>query len=471
MPDAIQPKIVSAPNAPSVFVPMRFIVAGVLSLFVAVGLIVLRPAVLATYHYNQHVIAITHLLVLGWIGSTVMGAVYQLVPVALETRLYSERLARWQFVFHLVGFVGMVWMFWRWDMKQVGHYGSALAVGAGLFIYNIVRTLARVPRWTVVATAVASSLFWLALTVLVGLSIAAGKCSYEYATPLTQTSVMRAALRSLQASGAFMARFDQVSAMHAHAHAGVLGCFVMLIVGVSYRLVPMFTISELQSPRRAAWSVWLLNAGLAGAFVTILLRSPLKMFFACVILAGLALYGLELAAILRARKRRTPDGGVRQFLTAVGLLAPQAALGLLLAWPGLPLNALTGQLENVYGLLAILGVVSGAIMGMLYKIVPFLVWFGRYSGVVGRMKVPALAEMYSVKVQAAGYWLQLAAILVLVAGAVRGSEPLVRLGGVVLCASLAALAVNLGLMFSHLVKPRVQPLTAPARSPLAAIAL
>ena len=44
--------------------------------------------------------------------------------------------------------------------------------------------------------------------------------------------------------GTGMSRFDQISAMHAHAHLGALGVFVMLIVGISYKLVPMFTFSD-----------------------------------------------------------------------------------------------------------------------------------------------------------------------------------------------------------------------------------
>src|SRR5690606_36539429 len=135
--------------------------------------------VLATYHYNQHVIALTHLFVLGWITTIVMGAMYQLVPVALETRLYSERLAKWQFVFHVVGLVGMVWMFRIWDMTQVGHFGSALGFGVLLFVYNIVRTLLRVPKWNVIATAVASALGWISLTILAGLSLACAKVSFD----------------------------------------------------------------------------------------------------------------------------------------------------------------------------------------------------------------------------------------------------------------------------------------------------
>src|SRR5215471_960003 len=110
-------------NAPSVSLPLAFILTGVCALCVAMIWLVLHPELLATYHYNQYVIAVTHLCVLGWILSIVMGAVYQLVPVALETRLHSERLAWAHFALHLIGFIGMVWMFRIWNIKQVGHFG------------------------------------------------------------------------------------------------------------------------------------------------------------------------------------------------------------------------------------------------------------------------------------------------------------------------------------------------------------
>src|SRR5512139_3793219 len=89
-------------NAPSVTLPLRFIIAALLALVLGVAALAVRPDVLATYHYNQYVIAITHLFVLGWVATVVMGSVYQLVPVALETRLHSERLANIHFVLHVV---------------------------------------------------------------------------------------------------------------------------------------------------------------------------------------------------------------------------------------------------------------------------------------------------------------------------------------------------------------------------------
>jgi len=108
-----------------------------------------------------------------------------------------------------------------------------------LFIYNLARTLLRVPKWNVVATSVASAIGWVLLAVAAGLVIAVAKSSSE----------------SLPKLAGFVFRFDPIGAMHAHAHLGAIGFFLVLIVGVSYKLIPMFTLSELQNHRRAAWSV------------------------------------------------------------------------------------------------------------------------------------------------------------------------------------------------------------------------
>jgi len=428
-------------HAPSVALPLRFILTGMVALLAGSVWPVLRPELLATYHYNQSVIAATHLFVLGWICSVVMGAMYQLVPVALETRLHNERLARWHFGLHVIGFVGMVAMFQIWNMKQVGHFGSLVAIGVGLFVYNLARTLARIPRWNVVAAGIASSLCWLSLTILAGLYLASAKC-WPQINP-----------------------FSPIAAMHAHAHLGGLGFFVIMIVAVGYKLVPMFALSEVQSARRAGWSLALLNTGLAGVFVTILLSSPWKIVFAFVVLGGFALYGIEMVAILRARKRRNLDWALKYFLTAIGLLVPVSALGVVLAWPQLPMTMLTAQLENVYGFLAFIGVVTFAILGMLYKVVPFLVWYASYSKAIGRSKVPSLADLYSPALQAAGYWLFLGGILLTSVATALGHETCVRAGCVVLLASVAVFVVNIGKVLSHLVRPRIEPFVLRPASP------
>ena len=219
-PTAVTGGSLASANAPSVIVPLLFVVTGMLSLFTGAVWLVFRPDVLSTYHYNQYVIAITHVFTLGFIATIIMGAMYQLVPVALETKLYSEKLAKWHYAFHVIGVAGMIREFWVWDMKLVGHYGSAVALGIVLFAINMIRTLARIPRWNVIAAGIASALFWLVMVVLAGLYAAASKC-WNFSP------------------------FSHVAFMHAHAHLGGVGFFTMMIVSVSYKLVPMFAISEL----------------------------------------------------------------------------------------------------------------------------------------------------------------------------------------------------------------------------------
>jgi len=410
--------------------PLRFVVTGVIAVVTTVVGLVFRPDLLATYHYNQYILAATHLLVLGGLLSIVMGAMYQLVPVALEVHLHSERLGRWQYFCHLIGFAGLVWMFWVWNMKQVGHFGSLLALGVGLFVYNLARTLARVRRRDLIWFTVAAALAWLSLTVLAGLYLAASK-SWTFSP------------------------FPSIGAMHAHAHVGGLGVFILLIVGVSYKLMPMFLLGEIQSPRRAAASLVLLNLAVLGLLVTLTLQSAWKLAFALVAGAGIICYLIELRAVVRARQRRPLDWGVRYFLTAMVLLIPLAGLALVLCWPGLPATAFTTQLENVYGAGALLGVVGLAILGMLYKILPFLVWLKAYVDHIGKTRVPSLADMYSPRLQAVGFWLFLVGLTALLVTTAVGHSFGVRLSAIILLAALAVFGANVLRILSHAWRPRV----------------
>lgn len=449
-------------NAPSVSVPLGFIVFGLLAL-VGVGVVlILRPSILSTYHYNQHVVATTHLAVLGWIGSVVFGTLYQLVPVVLETRLHSERLAKLHLGLHIVGSLGMVWSFWHWNLKHVGHWGSAFALGVALLVWNLGRTILRSRSWTPISAGIASALAWLTLAVTVGLAVAAGKCSYESIEGMSAENPLAITLRGLEMAGQFVARFDQMSLMHAHAHLGVVGCFVLLIVTLSFKLLPMFLLSHVRNWRKVWWIIGMLNLAMVGLTVTLALRNPLKLLFAGILVGTLVLYAIEVYSILRSRQRRGVDWPLRVFLSSLTVALPLIALALVLSWPGLPLTVFTGQLENLYGFLGLFGLVSSAILGMLFKILPFLVWYGTYSKHLGHAKVPTFTDMYSDRLLSWGMLFYALSLVMISTGILVGSNTGVRWGGIAMVAGLLILGMNFASILTHLIKPRLEPyLTAP----------
>lgn len=449
-------------NAPSIIVPLSFILFGVACLAGVAVLLIYRPTILSTYHYNQYIVAVSHLALLGWIGSVVFGALYQLVPVALETRLFSERQALAHLALHIVGVLGMIWSFWHWDLKQVGHWGSAFAVGVGLILFNLVRTVIRSRKWNPVSVGISCAITWLMLTVMAGLALAAAKCSYESIETMSDSNPLGITLRGLEWVGAVVGRFDQMSLMHTHAHLGALGCFVLLIVTLSFKLLPMFLLSEVQNERRTWWVIGLLNLGLLGLVFTMATRSPWKLLFTGVLLVALLLYAFELRAILRARKRRVLDWPLGMFLWSLAVLVPMGGLAAVLSWPGLPLSVFTGQLENLYGFLAVFGLLSTAVLGMLFKILPFLVWYGTYSVHIGRSQVPALAEMYSNQLVRIGGVIYIVGVVIVSVGILSSHAVVVRWGGVALALAVTLHGVNFALILRHWLRPQLQPV--PGRS-------
>ncbi len=108
--------------------------------------------------------------------------------------------------------------------------------------------------------------------------------------------------------------------------------------------------------------------------------------------------------------------------------------------------------------MGLLGVVSFAIIGMFYKIIPFLVWYGSYSRQIGLSKVPSLADLYSPALQAVGYWTYVAGLVATTLAIVLANAVAVRFGCVLLALSLGTLALNVIKILSHLIHPKIEPL-------------
>ncbi|OFW14070.1 MAG: hypothetical protein A3H29_18580 [Acidobacteria bacterium RIFCSPLOWO2_02_FULL_67_21] len=90
----------------------------------------------------------------------------------------------------------------------------------------------------------------------------------------------------------------------AHAHLAAIGWASMMVVGVAYRLLPMVLPAAMPKGRRLWISAVLLQTGVSGLFVTLLLQGPLAWLFALVVIAGFAAFVSQVAWMLRRPRLR-----------------------------------------------------------------------------------------------------------------------------------------------------------------------
>ncbi|MDY6780483.1 MAG: hypothetical protein SV760_08065, partial [Halobacteria archaeon] len=130
-------------NQPPLSVPLqRFVVS--LVFLVAGGVV---GTVAAVEPGSGVEAAHVHLLVVGWVCVTIMGAMTQFVPVWSGTSLHSRLLARLQLVLVGVGVVGLAALFSTGAYSSVVLPGSLVVAGFYVFIYNVGRSLPEIdPR-------------------------------------------------------------------------------------------------------------------------------------------------------------------------------------------------------------------------------------------------------------------------------------------------------------------------------------
>ncbi len=410
--------------------PLAFMGLALVWLAAATALLVADPEMLALSHLHPHVVALAHAWVLGFFVTVACGAVYQLAPVALGTTLVSERYGWWHFGLHAVGVPGMVYSFWIWDMTWLGHFGTAVALGILLFAVNTWRTIRRAGRGDLVAWSLGLSAAWLLLTVFAGLILAANR--FWAFIPL-----------------------DPLALLRAHAHLGLVGFFLTLLQGVSFQLVPMFTLGEVRDwtlPRRGLWlsqlGLLVLAPGLAWQF------GWLATLAVAAIAIGLACSAVALTRALATRKKRRHDPGTRTFLQGgVGLLVATLA-GLVLVLPVTPWGSAPGGYSALgYAIVALGGGLLPCIAGMLCKIVPFLTWMRAYGPKVGRVPTPSAGALTHPRLENAAFILQTVALVPLFAGTWLLHAPLLRLGTWLLALGVTLFLADMLGVLRHLWRP------------------
>lgn len=316
----------------------------------------------------------------------IFGAMFQLVPVVLEVKLFSEVLAEIQFWIYLIGVIGLVYCFWYFE---TGLYMNIAAILLNLamfiFAFNIIKTFTKVQKWNITGFYLASAIFYLIVTAIAGLLLAINL-------------------------GSPYIKIDHLQYLNLHAHVAFIGWVSMVVMGVTYKLIPMFTLSHGYPLTYAKWALWFINIGLLGINTIFHYKDITFLYyiFTPMITLGILLFLAQVYVIFKNRVRKKLDTGLKFSSYAYLMLGLTTVLGTFIAFVDYQriLN-----LTLVYGYMIIFGYLSMLIVGQMYKIVPFLVWYHKYSSKVGLEKVPMLKEMFNEKIAEYGIYLMIAAIL------------------------------------------------------------
>jgi hypothetical protein len=376
---------------------MLYLVAG------AIGLVWIAPELAAGAYPSPHVAGITHLFTLGWLTTTIFGALYQLLPVALGAPVRSTRLGHasfWTFApgagVFAAGIVN--------GSMLLRHVGIALvATGVTLGVSTIAASLPRARTRDVTWAAVTMAISFLASTLALGAIL----------------------LHNLHTGMIAAAR---VRVLATHLHVAIVGWALVMIVGVSHRLLPMFLLAHGADTRWTKRALTLLPMGVVALALGLVLRhAALSWLGAGLLEGGIACFLRQAYAFHHVRIKRRLDVGMRFAATALGFLTMSAVLGPAVLAAG----AQHGRLATAYVAVGLLGGIVLYVTGFFYKIVPLLAWTARYRDRMGKEAVPTVAETYSARIA----YLQLALMVLGVAtlgGGIGIGAPLVVRGGSVL---------------------------------------
>jgi len=339
--------LLSLEQTPPLAVPLRFfLTAPLFGVTAALLALWLGPTAMIS-RWQSGVLAFTHLLTLGYLAMVMFGALFQMLPVLVGVHLRSALpLARAIHALLLAGTLLLVGAFLGSSTIAFALAVGALALGVGGFIAVMARALWRAQSAHDTVIAIRLALLALGFTLVLGLWLIA-----HHVDP-------GLGLRS--------------TLINLHLSWGLLGWVAVLLAGVAYQVVPMFQITQEYPPRLRRSLAWWVIAFLL-IWTALFFLSPRWTWPAGLALAlALTAFALSTLRLQQKRLRRLPDVTVDFWSLGMLCLIASAALWLIHeASPG----ALPDHLFALYwGALTILGGGVSVISGMLYKIIPFLVW-------------------------------------------------------------------------------------------------
>lgn len=412
--------------APPLWLPLRHFALAAVALLVFAAGVAWRGASLVGFDIDaRFALGLVHVLTLGWVAQTILGAWCQMLPAQGEVPLAFPGAAAagwWLFVLGSAAYIGALWT----GVERYWMPAAAAAAGIALELLALGATLARARRRDLTWLHFAAAQGWLLALAAVG------------------------ALMAYDRHRAIVFR-DPEGGLIAHAHMALVGFVATAIYGAGHRLIPWVALNRIRSRWEGPASFGLTQAGLAGLSLdSLFFGRRLMPLWACLIAAGYILYALQLRPILSGGATLEPSLAFTVLALAGGAL--WAAIGVGLAFG---LFADVSPARGAYVWAALVGCVTPMILAQVHKIAPFLVWLHVYSPRqwTPPVKVPKIDDLTSRGLAWAEFFLLAAAVPIGTAGLWLERGDLVRSAGACLAATAACYAWNLACALRHIARP------------------
>lgn len=355
-------------NETNIKLPFAFIGFSMVALMLSQVLLLLNGELLVSGVYRTPAIwSSAHLFILGWALMVAMGAMYQLVPVAFLTPIWSEKFGFVQFTVTASG-IGLFSVFLYYSPGDALVPGILTMTGIFMFLYQMFMTLRKQAKNSILTLFVGTALFSLLATISLGL-------------------VLLISMKTGFASGHYQAIF------HSHIFLGTAGWFTLLIFGFSYKMVPMFSLSHGFTMKPAPYVFTVYLTGIISMLTSFFIESKSLLVISTFLLfSGFILFAWHMKLMIDKRIKKQLDRPFQFALLAICFGAILHLLTFVSAAAGV-FTKFAGPLTFAYLIVWI----AFSIIGYLYKIVPFLWWTHKYSKEIGKRKVPALKEMMDEK--------------------------------------------------------------------------
>lgn len=417
-------------KAPSASVVTPYYVTAAIAFLIVTTLMLLSAGSFTGHYFQPHLLAITHIAALGWGTMIIFGASHQLLPVVMEVHLYSEKLAAWCYRCLLPGVILLAVSFWNFSPGWPMETGALLILTAViLYSLNVYATARQNRKWNISAECMVTASWWLLFTATLG-TLLVFNLRYAF-FPL-----------------------DHLYYLKIHAHAGMAGWFLLLIMGVASRLVPMFLLSHREPGRLVRWSYYLLNGSLLGFVIMSLVFNTEKYWpvFAAAALAAVITYAFFIRHVWKEAVRKKMDAPMKITLAAIVLMLLPFLLLTALASLGSGAGQETVRISLAYGFSILGGFITAIILGQTFKTFPFIIWMHRYKNLAGKTKTPLPRELYRETWVRYQFYAYLAGYCSLLAGIISGLNSLIFLGCSLLLLTAVFYNLNIFQVLLHKIK-------------------